>query len=158
MLYYFSGGPKVDFIEITGILGTKLVDIRNICAEYLHGMADTGSRNLIHSLIEQKKTHISELKELAESRELSQVSFPESETRAYLDRICNTAGFSSDMSHLEFLQFIEQRLVVFHEFYSFLAGHAGNEESSFLFRRFEEEDRKEAALIRDRFDLLTLSS
>ena len=157
MLYYSSGGTKVDLVTIIGVLRSELVDVRDICVEYGHGMEDTRSRNLIHSLIEQKKTHLSELQELADRREASYENFPEAEVRSFLDRICDISGFERDMSQLDFLQFVEQRLIGFCEFYRFLAVNTDNEDSAYTFRRLEEEDRKEAALIRDRFDLLTLS-
>lgn len=152
-----SGGNNVEYMDIISFLSGKLQEIRNLSTTYVRSMKDTGSRNLIYSLIEQKKAHLAELEELSGNRELVQTVFPETETRAYLDSIGNFEDFSPDMEVGDFLRFIEKRLICFHKLYDFMSEHAPSNDTAYIFRRLEEEDKKEAALLHDRCDLLSLS-
>lgn len=146
------------YAEITDFLEKKCEEIRSLCAAYVRNMSDTGSRNIIYSLMEQKKAHIAELAEWVSDRDLSQVYFPDAEMQGYLEGMGDYSGFDQDMSILDFLSFAETRLRYFYELYAFLAGLAPNNDAAYLFQRLEEEDRKVAALLCSRRDLLALSS
>ncbi len=148
----------MEYIEITDYLKAKLKEIKSLCTTYVRNMSNTGLRNLIYSLIEQKKAHLEELADLECDEKIAQVSLPEADVRRYLDSIGDFSAFDPQMKLMDFLGFIERRLHCFQEFYAFMAEWMPNGDTAFIFHRLEEEDRKEAALIRDRCELLNLSS
>ncbi|MBN2050818.1 MAG: hypothetical protein JW760_10265 [Spirochaetales bacterium] len=148
----------MEYFEITGFLGGKLEEIRELCRTYVRGITNTGSRNLIYSLTEQKKAQLIELEDLSGDHELNRMSFSDAKVHPLLEKVADFSLFHPAMEPKDFLIFIEQRLIAFYSFYAFLAESVPGGDTAYVFRRLEEEDRKQAALLKDRIDLLNLSS